>query len=71
MRAIILAVIVAAGIGFIGTPAASAAPANGVTINETAAANNAVIKAHWRGRSGWRRGWHRCHYRHRSWGRCW
>jgi hypothetical protein len=71
MRAIILAAIVAAGIGFIGTSVASAAPANGVTISETATANTAVIKAHWRGRSGWRRGWHRCHYRYRSWGRCW
>ncbi|MGH6683380.1 MAG: hypothetical protein ACRECA_05555 [Pseudolabrys sp.] len=68
MRAIILAAIVAAGIGFIGTQTASAAPANGVTINEAATANTAVVKAHWRGRS---RYWHRCHYRYRSWGRCW
>ena len=41
MRAIILAAIVAAGIGFIGTSGVSAAPANGVTISETATANNA------------------------------
>jgi hypothetical protein len=69
MRAIILAVVVAAGIGFIGTSAASAAPASGVTIGETATANTAVIKAHWRGPSRWR---HRgCHHRYRSWGRCW
>jgi hypothetical protein len=29
--------------------------------------NNAVVKAHWRGRSRWR---HRCHYRGRSHGWC-
>jgi hypothetical protein len=68
MRAIILAAVVAAGIGFVGTQAASAAPANGVTIGESAAASNAVVKAHWRGPSRYR---HRCHYRFRSWGRCW
>jgi hypothetical protein len=70
MRAIILAAIVAAGIGFIGTQTASAAPANGVTINETATTANAVVKAHWNGRSRWwRRGCH--HRRWSSWGRCW
>jgi len=68
MRALILEAIVAAGIGFIGTSGASAAPASGVTINESAAANGAVVKAHWNGRSRWR---HRCHYAGRSWGRCW
>jgi hypothetical protein len=67
MRALILAVIVAAGIGFIGTSGASAAPANGVSIGQTATVNNAVVKAHWRGRSRWR---HRCHYRGRSRGWC-
>jgi hypothetical protein len=68
MRAIILAVLVTAGIGFIGTSNVSAAPANGATINESANVNNAVVNIHWRGRSGWRRGG--CHYRYRSWGRC-
>jgi hypothetical protein len=74
MRAIILAAIVAAGIGFIGTSYVSAAPANGVTINETANVNDSVVKVqHWRwGSRGWRhRHWRRCHYRYRSWGRCW
>jgi hypothetical protein len=70
MRAIILAAIVAAGIGLIGTQTASAAPANGVTINEAANVNTAMVqKAHWRGRSRWWRG--RCHHRGWSWGRCW
>ncbi len=70
MRALILAAIVAAGIGFIGTSGASAAPASGATINGAATAHSAVVKAHWNGRSRWRR-WHRCHYAGRSWGRCW
>ena len=68
MRANILAAIVAAGIGFIRTQTASAAPANGVTIQDTATTANAVVKAHWNGRSRWRRG---CHHRGWSWGRCW
>ncbi len=71
MRAIILAAIVAAGIGFIGTSNVSAAPASGAAIDQSAAATGTVIKAHWRGRSAYWRNRHRCHYRYRSWGRCW
>ncbi len=71
MRAIVLAAIVAAGIGFIGTSSVSAAPVNGVTINESATVNDSVVKVqHWRWGS---RHWHRyrCHYRSWSrWGRC-
>ena len=71
MRSIVLAAVVAAGVGFIGTSGASAAPANGVTINDTAHVNNSVVKVqHYRWRSRhWR---HRnCHYRRWSrWGRC-
>jgi hypothetical protein len=73
MRAILLAAIVAAGIGFIGTSTASAAPANGVTIGETANTNQSIVKVqHWRwGSRRYHRGYRRCHYRYRSWGRCW
>ena len=73
MRAIILAAIVAMGVGLIGPSTASAAPANGVTINDSANLNTSTVKVqHYRWRSRhWRRGWYRCHYRHRSWGRCW
>ncbi|HEY7997292.1 MAG TPA: hypothetical protein VIE87_00565 [Pseudolabrys sp.] len=72
MRAIILAAIVAAGIGFIGTQTASAAPANGVTIGDTANTNQPIVKVqHWRWGSHGYRHYHRCHYRYRSWGRCW
>jgi hypothetical protein len=70
MRAIILAAIVAAGIGFIGTSNVSAAPANGVTINESATHNSNVTKVqHWRWRSG-RRWGYGCHVRRWSGWRC-
>lgn len=69
MRTLILAAIVAAGIGFIGTSGASAAPASGVTINDSATVANPIVKVqHWRWRS---RHWRRCHYRRWSrWGGC-
>jgi hypothetical protein len=67
MRAIILAALVAAGIGLAGASNVSAAPANGVTINESAKVNDAVVNVHWRKRSHY---WMRCHYRYQSWGRC-
>lgn len=70
MRAIILALLVAAGIAFIGTANVSAAPASGVTINESANLNNSIVKVQ---HSRWRsRHWHRCHTRDWSrWRRCW
>ena len=77
MRAIILAVLVAVGIGLAATPTVNAAPATGSAIGESANANNAIVNVHWRGRSrwGWRGGWRGgggggCHYRYRSWGSC-
>ncbi len=63
MRAIILAAIVAAGIGFIGTSYVSAAPANGVTINETANVNDSVAQVQhrrWRSRHWGHRGHYPC-----------
>ena len=78
MRAIILAVLVAMGIGLATAPTVSAAPANGVVIDEGAAQNSNVAQVqhwrwgsrrggHWRwgsrGRGG---GWGRCHFRYRS-----
>jgi hypothetical protein len=68
MRAIILGLLVAVGVGLaMGSSSVSAAPANGVTINDSATAANAVQNVHWRGRS---HRWYRCHYRYQSWGRC-
>jgi hypothetical protein len=56
MRAIILAVLVAVGIGLVGASNVSAAPANGVAIGENAGHSNDVTQVYWR--RGWRgRGW--------------
>jgi hypothetical protein len=74
MRAAILAILVATGIGFATAPAANAAPANGVVIDQGASQNSNVTHVqhwrwgsrrggHWRGR-GW--GGRRCHVRFRS-----
>lgn len=74
MRAIILAVLVAAGIGLVGTANVSAAPISGTAIG--APDSNVTQIQHWRwgSRRHWRwgsRGGPRCHYRHRSgWYRC-
>jgi hypothetical protein len=65
MRAIILAVLVAVGIGLAFTPTVNAAPASGFGLSEGAAQNSNVTKVqHWRW--GSRRNWRRCHYRSRS-----
>ena len=65
MRAIILAVLVAVGIGLGFTPTVNAAPASGFGRSEGAAQNSNVTKVqHWRW--GSRRHWRRCHYRTRS-----
>ena len=62
MKSIIMAVIVAAGIGLMGATGASAAPANGAVIDQAAAQGNMVQHVqHWRWRS---RGW--AHSRGRS-----
>jgi hypothetical protein len=73
MRAIILAVLVAVGIGLGFTPSVNAAPASGFGIGEGAAQNSNVTHVqHWRwGSRGYRRGWNRCHARRWSrWYRC-
>ena len=72
MRAIILAVLVAVGIGLGFTPTVNAAPASGTLIGQSADVNNPVVNVHWRGRSGWRRGWRGggCHVRGWSRWRC-
>ena len=80
MRAFILAVLVALGIGLAGTPTVSAAPISGTAIGETATQDGVVTKVqhwrwgsrrggHWRWGSGggWRGG---CHVRGWSRWRC-
>jgi hypothetical protein len=61
MRRIALAIIMGVGVGFIGFGGASAAPANGQAIAQTADQANSVVKV-W---GGCGRGWHR-----NRWGRC-
>jgi len=81
MRGILLAMLVAAGIGLAGSASVSAAPINGAAINDAANAASPVEQVqHWRWGSGghyrwgsrgghWRwgsRGYRRCHARYSS-----
>lgn len=65
MRAILLAVIAAAGIGLAGSAGVSAAPINGSAIGQAADATNQIETVqHWRWGSGGRRwGYRGGHYR--------
>jgi hypothetical protein len=77
MRKILIASLVVAGIGFVGTSATSAAPVNGITLKLVAASmNDSTTQVGWHGR--WRSHWRwgsrgggggggRCHVRWRSW----
>lgn len=74
MRSIVIAAVIAAGLGLAGVTAASAVPASGVNIGQAAQTDITPVQ-HWRyGSRHWRygsRGWRRCHYRRWSrWGRC-
>ena len=61
MRHLVIAVVVAAGTRFVGALGASAAPANGQAISQSAEQTSSVTKV-W---GGCGRGWHR-----NRWGRC-
>jgi hypothetical protein len=61
MRAIILAALIAVGVGLAFTPTVNAAPASGVSIGESAGHSNVTKVQHWRW--GSRRAWRRCHSR--------
>jgi hypothetical protein len=61
MRHLVIAVVVAAGACFVGAFGASAAPANGQAISQSAEQGSSVTKV-W---GGCGRGWHR-----NRWGRC-
>jgi hypothetical protein len=86
MRAILLAVVTAAGIGLAGTAGVSAAPINGAAIGSAANETSSIEHVqHWRWGSGgrrwggggghWRwgsRGVRRCHRPYsRRWRPCW
>jgi hypothetical protein len=69
MRSIIFAVLVAAGVGLVGTSSGSAAPVRGLAILDAAGLTTAVEQAqywHSRRRSHWRRG-SRGGWCHRPW----
>jgi hypothetical protein len=70
MRSIVIAAVIAAGLGLAGVTAASAVPASGTNIGIAAQHDSQIQKVqHWRW--GSRRWWRRCHYRRWSrWGRC-
>ncbi len=71
MRKIVIATLVAAGIGLVGVSAGSAAPANNTALKQAATVNSPMIHVqHWRWGSRWghhrRWGWRgphrrRCH----------
>jgi hypothetical protein len=69
MRGILLAMLVAAGVGLVGTAGVSAAPINGAAIGNAAdAANPVETVQHWRWGSGghWRWGSRGGHWRYGS-----
>jgi hypothetical protein len=55
MRAIVVAVITAAGMGVLGAASAAAAPANGAAILQASEQTSQVVTV----RAGCGRGWHR------------
>jgi hypothetical protein len=66
MRKFVIATLIAAGVGFVGVSAGSAAPVNNTAIKQAATVNDPVIHVqHWR----WGSRWHRhCHgWRSRWW----
>jgi hypothetical protein len=78
MRKILLATLIVAGMGFVGTSSASAAPANTGVLQQLTEMNNSNVtqfgwhrrwRSHhrWGSRGGGGGGGGRCHVRFRSW----
>jgi hypothetical protein len=72
MRKIVIATLLAGGIGFVGVSAGSAAPVNNTALKQAASVNNPTIHVqhwrwgsrwggHWRWGSRWRGPGRRCH----------
>jgi hypothetical protein len=75
MRKVLLASLIAAGIGFVAAPAGQAAPVNNTVLKQLTDMDTVTqVGWHSRQRSHWRwgsRGGSRCHVRWRSyWGWC-
>jgi hypothetical protein len=67
MRALVIATLIAAGIGIAGTSPTLALPVNGNAIEEAAAVNPLIEPVYWRRHYYYHR-WHRWHWRwHRRW----
>jgi hypothetical protein len=64
MRKIVIATLIAAGIGFVGVSAGSAAPVNNTVLKQTATKSDATIQVQW-----WRHR-HRCHGPRSRWWWC-
>jgi hypothetical protein len=74
MRGLLLAMLVAAGVGLVASAEVSAAPINGAAIGNAAAASPVEQVQHWRWGSGghWRWGSRRAARRcHRPWNSRW
>ncbi len=71
MRAILFALLVTAGVGFVGTSSVSAAPAFGGPIGEALGTTSDVSTVQWRRRHHRRHVGPRCRTRCNAWGRCW
>lgn len=67
MRSLMIAALVAAGVGLVGTSGVVAAPISGVGINPATVLTDMVEQAQWhsRRRSHWRHGSRRVRYCHR------
>ena len=71
MRKVLIASLVAAGIGFIAAPAGQAAPVNNTVLKQLTDMDSSTTQVgfrhrHWRWGRGWGGGGHRCHVRWRS-----
>jgi len=77
MRKVLIASLVAVGIGFIAAPAGQAAPVNNSLLKQLTDMDNVTqvgwhsrYRSHWRwGSRGGGGGFRRCHVRWRSWSR--
>jgi len=65
MRRIVIATLFAAGIGFVGVSAGSAAPVNNTALKQIATKSDATIQVQW-----WRHHRHRCHGPRSRWWWC-
>jgi len=67
MRTTVIAVLTAAAMGLLTTGAASAAPANGTAIGDTAASTAMVQKAYWHNSHSYHHHYHYNHSYHPRW----